>query len=54
MNEAEKKFFYDVIKPRLVEMAIDDTLPHDMNELSIESFLSADNCKVNNEKDLTK
>jgi hypothetical protein len=33
-----KEYFYTVIKPRLVEMAIDGTLPLDMNELCFENF----------------
>jgi hypothetical protein len=33
MTPEQRDFFYDVIKPKLVEMAIDCTLPMDMNEL---------------------
>ena len=33
-----RQFFYGIIKPRLVDMAIQGTLPLDLNELSFEDF----------------
>jgi len=38
MNEEQRKFFLQVIHPKLVEMAIDMTLPMDMNELCYSHF----------------
>ncbi len=37
-TEEQKKFFNDVIKPALVNMAIYNNLPSDINELSIHDF----------------
>lgn len=38
MTKEQKDFFNVVIKPRLIEMAIDNTLPMDMNELHYHAF----------------
>lgn len=37
-----RDFFYKFIKPRLVEMAIDCSLPSDMNELQFEDLTTYD------------
>jgi hypothetical protein len=38
MNSEQKQWFKDIIQPKLVEMATDDKLPMDMNELYWEMF----------------
>jgi hypothetical protein len=38
MTKEQKDFFDEVIKPKLIEMAIDCTLPMDMNELHSSMF----------------
>jgi hypothetical protein len=36
--KTNREFFETVIKPRLIQMTIDGTLPSDMNELHFETF----------------
>lgn len=38
MNEEQEKFFDEVIKPKLIEMAINCTLPTDMNDINSFDF----------------
>lgn len=38
MNQDQANFFYSVIKPRLIDMAIDGTLPSDMTTLDAYQF----------------
>jgi len=38
MNNVQKEFFNKVIKEGLISMAIDGTLPSDMNELNYTDF----------------
>ena len=38
MNEEQLRFFNEVIKPRLIQMAIDCSLPSDLNELQDSHF----------------
>ena len=41
MTQEQTNFFYDVIKPRLIDMAIDGTLPSDMTTLDAHMFAEA-------------
>ena len=41
MNAQQKRFYNEVIKPQIVAMAIDGSLPMDMNELHWDLFESA-------------
>lgn len=50
MNPEQKRFFNAVILPKLVEMAIDGTLPSDMNELDY-SYFEKEAEKFNAEKE---
>ena len=52
MNEEQLRFFNEVIKPRLIQMAIDCSLPSDLNELQDSHFEEA--AKTYNNSDEVK